>query len=74
MSRYQKVEGNPSLVRDIYSGAIINMNSNEAAQARARKKAKHSERKEIQTMKDDIQEIKSMLNKILEVTNGNHNN
>ncbi len=61
MSKYQKVEGNPSLVRDKYTGAILNMNSNEASQARARKKARKAEREEVDTMKKDIQEIKMII-------------
>jgi len=80
MSKYMKVEGNTSLVRDKASGAILNINSSEASQARARKHQRmldkqksDSLRKEVSIMKEDINEIKSLLNKILEASNGSNN-
>jgi len=80
MSKYMKVEGNTSLVRDKASGAILNINSSEASQARARKHQRmldkqkaDSLREEVSEMKEDINEIKSLLNRILEASNGSNN-
>lgn len=79
MSKYIKVEGSTSLVRDKASGAILNINSSEASQARLRKhqmmlaKQKDSElRNEVDEIKRDVNEIKDLLNRILEATNGNN--
>ena len=81
MGKYAKVEGNPSLVRDKISGAILNINSNEIRQARKRKKLWQEEKEkterlsvEVSDLKNDMKEIKSLLNKILEVSDGNHHN
>lgn len=76
-----KVEGNPGLVRDKVSGAILNINSNEIRQAKKRKKHWQQEKEkterlsvEVQDLKSDITEIKALLNKLLEVSDGNHHN
>lgn len=80
MAKYMKVEGNTSLVRDKASGAILNINNSEASQARQRKHqrmlAKEKEnqlREEVDDIKRDVSEIKDLLNRILEATNGNNN-
>lgn len=79
MARFLNVKGNPGLVRDKASGAIVNINNNEMQQARKRKKAwqKEKERnenlsREVDSLKQDMSEIKTLLRNILEVTNGNH--
>jgi len=73
MAKLTPVEGNPSLVRDDFSGAILNINTSEAERARARKRARIKEQQEINELKNDVNEIKSLLKQILEVTNGNNN-
>ena len=80
MSKYIKVEGNTSLVRDKASGAILNINSSEASRARARKHQRMLEkqkadslREEVNELKEDIGEIKGLLNRILEASNGSNN-
>jgi len=74
------VKGNPGLVKDKVSGAILNINSNEIAQARKRKKAWREEKErsknlesDVNSLKKDMSEIKDLLKNILEVKNGNHN-
>ena len=74
---YVNVKGHPGFVRDKASGAILNINSKEMSQARKRKKAWLDERQktaqletEVTELKDDGKEIKHLLNKILEATNG----
>lgn len=81
MAKYMKVEGNPNLVRDKVSGAILNINSNEIKQAQRRKKLWQEEKEktetltsEVDSLKQDVKEMKDLLRQILEVSNGNHHN
>lgn len=81
MAKYAKVQGQPGLVRDKNSNAIINTNSSSIDQARKRKQAwREAQQKneaitsEIDTLKSDVQEIKSLLKQILEVSNGSNSN
>ena len=70
-NKFLQVEGQPSLVRDISTGAVLNTNRSEYERYIRQKKVfqnrnsqieqinKHTE--EINSIKDDLQEIKSML-------------
>lgn len=73
MKRVAKVEGHPDLVRDLESGAIININRNEHRLARERKKHRMKERSEydnlksdVDQLKNDIGDIKDLLTKLVE--------
>jgi hypothetical protein len=66
MSDYIKVEGHPNLVRDRKSGVILNINRNELNANRIRKEKQREKDKEIEQLKNDVSEIKSMLNKLIE--------
>jgi hypothetical protein len=66
MSDYIKVEGHPNLVRDRKSGVILNINRNELNTNRIRKEKQREKDKEIEQLKNDVSEIKSMLNKLVE--------
>ena len=66
MSNYIKVEGHPNLVRDRKSGVILNINRNELNANRIRKEKQREKDKEIEQLKNDVSEIKSMLNKLVE--------
>lgn len=79
MSKFMKVEGNPGLVRDKNTNAILNINNNEIRQARKRKRVWQEEKEkterlsqEVSELKNDVNEIKSLLKQVLEVTNGHH--
>jgi hypothetical protein len=68
MTQYLKVEGNPSLVRDMGSNAIINTNVSEYETylknrdvALARKSQLEQNTDEINNLKQDISDIKQML-------------
>jgi len=81
MTKYAKVDGNPNLVRDKVSGAILNINSNEIKRARRRKNLWQEEKEktealtsEVDSLKQDVKEIKDLLRQVLEVSNGNHHN
>ena len=66
MSDYIKVEGHPNLVRDRKSGVILNINRNELNANRIRKEKQREKDNEIEQLKNDVSEIKSMLNKLIE--------
>ena len=73
MNQYVKVEGHNGLVRDMSTGAIINTNRTEYEEYMARKRmaeqremeiSKHSE--DINILKNEMQEIKSMILQLLQ--------
>ena len=61
------VEGNPHLFRDRNTGAIINTDRSGYDQYMKMKQRRQTEREELDTLKKDIEEIKSLLK---EFTNG----
>jgi hypothetical protein len=73
MSKFANVKGHPGLVRDKGSGAILNINSKEIKEARKRKKAWKKEQERVDNLEKDMNEIKTLLHKILEVTDGRNN-
>ena len=63
---YLKVDGYPNLRKDKVTGVIHNINKKEI-ESNKRKKAKSREQeKDIDDLKNEVSEIKTMLNKILE--------
>ena len=70
MSDYVKVEGHSYLMRDGQSGAIINTNVNEMTQARVRKAQWKKQQNEVRELKSELQEMKQLLNKMIEVNDG----
>lgn len=59
------VKGHPNLYRDETTGAIVNCDSQGYNQYILAKNNKSIEKREIDNMKKDIEEIKSMLREIL---------
>ena len=74
MNRYIKVEGHTGFVRDKNTGAVLNINTNEMDRAVKRKAQRRKEKEELRTLKQDVSEMKVLLNKILEATNGSNTN
>ncbi len=70
MSDYVKVEGHSYLMRDGQSGAIINTNVNEMTQARVRKAQWKKQQNEVKELKSELQEMKQLLNKMIEGNDG----
>ena len=70
MGQYIKVEGNGNLVRDRNTGAILNINKNEMSQARIRKQNQRNQHNEIKNLKDEVKELKYLLNKLIEDKDG----
>ena len=73
MTEYLKVEGHKDLVRDVNSGAIINRNRSayemakkRAAEAQKQRDEIRSATREINTLKCEMHEIKSLLIKLVE--------
>jgi hypothetical protein len=66
MGRYIPVEGHSGLVRDAESGAILNINKSEIEEARLRKENRKKQHQEIENLKKDVADIKSMLQQIVE--------
>ena len=64
--KYTKVDGNSDLVRDKKSGAILNINRNEFDKAKAARAERFREKEELKTLKNDVSELKSMLQQLLE--------
>jgi hypothetical protein len=63
---YIPVEGHPGLYRDPASNAIINTNKSDVKKSRlARQKAKQRD-EDIENLKNDMAEIKSLLKQMLE--------
>lgn len=74
-NRYKQVDGSPTLFRDTQSGAIVNVNEMEVERARkikAMRKAKANEfeqvKEDVQQMKSDLTDIKSLLHRLAERT------
>lgn len=66
------VKGYPNLYRDDQTGAIINRDSTGYDQYMIAKNRKNSQRQEIDELKKDVGEIKSILQEILNESRRNH--
>jgi len=64
------IEGHPDLVRDIKTNAIININKDKADLRQNARELRLQEKREFEQVKSDVQDIKAMLQKLLE--NGSH--
>jgi|TARA_B110000977_G_C10863353_1_gene410649 ADP-dependent phosphofructokinase/glucokinase len=72
-SDYKKVEGHAHIVKDVERGTILNTNVDEITAARKRKASKIMNKVEtskikndIENLKEDMEDIKSLLKQILE--------
>lgn len=66
MMKHIKIEGETSFVRDVNTGAILNINKNEINAARERKRQRKIKEQELQDLKNDVSEIKELLVKLIE--------
>lgn len=66
MSRFVQVEHHPDLVRDLETGAILNINTDNIRKQKEILQQKRRERQEIDQLKNDVGEIKSLLQQLLE--------
>lgn len=72
-NKYIQVDGFTNLARSKSSGAIINISSNEMAQARVRKYNWKQQQTELETLRDDVAHMKEALAKLIEEKHGNNN-
>ena len=63
---YRKVEGHSHLVRDDSSHGIVNTDIENYKLTMKRRELMKTTREEINTLKDDMDEIKSLLTKLIE--------
>lgn len=61
----KKVKENPNLVKDDYSKAVINIDSNKLITAKMAKKARQDKLDRLNKVEEDITEIKSLLNDLI---------
>ena len=73
MDKYLKFEGHDGLVRDISTGAVLNINKVEIERAKELKKQKLLEKENqqsinnrIESLENDVSEIKSLLLNLIE--------
>lgn len=64
--KYAKVEGSNSLIRDLNSNAVILTDENKVMSARQKKANRLKQKEEFEQMKQDVQNIKYLLNQIVE--------
>lgn len=70
-SRFIPVDGHPGLVRDVRTNAILNINIDEVRKKRAQRLAAKKQTEEMQELKNEVSELKSLLQQLLEKnTNG----
>ena len=65
-----KVEGYPHLYRDVKSGAIINSNNLEYNQRLKTLSSIQNDKNELKQMREDIDELKILLRKLLDNSAG----
>lgn len=63
---YIMVDGSSSLARDPNTGGIVNINKEEIHAAREAKKRRKNRDKEFNELKNDVTEMKELLNKLVE--------
>jgi len=61
-----EVEGHPGFVRDMQTGAILNINTTELNKMKRARAARRNKDNEIQDLKNEVGEIKSLLMQLLE--------
>jgi hypothetical protein len=67
---YIKVKGHSNLARTGVYGSIVNINKEEIQLAKKRKLERKQKEKEFEELKNEVGDIKNMLNQIIEKLNG----
>ena len=69
-NKYAKVEGHSELIRDELSHAIINTDVEQYRLTIRRREMMKSQRNEINTLKQEVTDIKNLLRELIEKTHG----
>ena len=64
-----RIEGSKDLVNDEETGAVLNSNETEIEAAKIRKEQRVEKENELETLKNDVGELKDMMKQILEKMN-----
>jgi len=70
MSNYIKVEGHTSLIRDEHSSAIVNTDINAYRLAKKRRELFKNQTEEINSLREEMSELKNLMKELLEKTHG----
>lgn len=68
--RFVKIQDHEELVRDNNSSAVLNVDNQALEQYKARRRKQREKNEEIENLKQDVSEIKSLLYKLLEKEGG----
>lgn len=66
MKGFLKVEGHSGLVKNPKTGVVLNINETEIRSAKKRKKKKQELEQEVQDLRSEMSEIKSLLQQLVE--------
>ena len=69
-TEYAKVEGHSSLLRDEHSTGIVSSDTNSYELHKKRKESFRIQKNEINTLKNEVGEIKELLHTLIEKVNG----
>lgn len=66
MNRFSKVQNQPDYIKDNLTGAIVHINSTKSMNERKRLNIEDQKQQEIEKLKNDVSDIKSLLYQLLE--------
>lgn len=61
-----RVEGHNTLIRDLNNNAILNIDTASIRQAQVAKELRKTQRQEIQDLKHEVSELKSIMREVLD--------
>ena len=70
----KKVRGHDGFAKDDRTGAVININKDEIIAAKKRKLLRREKEQDFEDLKNEVGDIKNMLNKIIEKLDGSNTN
>lgn len=71
---FLKVEGHEGFVKNTETGVVLNVNKEEIEAARKRKALRQQQEQDINNLKNEVSDIKTMLSTIIEKLDGSNNN
>ncbi len=71
---FLKVKGHEGYVKNTETGVVLNVNKEEIEAARKRKALRQQQEQDINNLKNEVSDIKTMLSTIIEKLDGSNNN